>query len=151
LQALEFGIPQNTASAFYVELMKKTPEQLRQEFDELNTLSPQSAQLPIQEALRAQTEISKELSKMKFTLLDAPAGQYFILGDTPLPQSEAHRGFTVPLSKSVAVEALPASSAQAVIPRRQASTKEVIAINQTQWDNSLHIVIGPDSTAFQTL
>jgi hypothetical protein len=68
-----------------------------------------------------------------------------------MPQDRLGHGFTVPLSQTVAVMEQPAATAQTAITRRVATAGEIAAINQTQWDNALHIVIGPDPQALRTL
>ncbi|GGC83469.1 hypothetical protein GCM10011396_33600 [Undibacterium terreum] len=138
----DFGVAATEALAAYNILIASPPEQLARELDELNALSPQDPQLPEQEALRAQPVVCAQLQKMEFTLLDAPPGAEFVLGDTPIPQQDLSHGFSVPLSKSVAVLAEPATAPQATIARRSATTAEVDAINRTQWDNSRRVVVG---------
>jgi hypothetical protein len=68
-----------------------------------------------------------------------------VLGDTPIPQSDLCRGFSVPLSRSLAVLAVPASTPQAVLARCAASAAEVAAINRTQNENALEVVVGPSA------
>jgi len=67
-----------------------------------------------------------------------------VLDDTPIPQSDLHRG-SVPLSRSLAALAVPASTPQAVLARRAASAAEVAAINRTQSENTLEVVVGPSA------
>jgi hypothetical protein len=151
LKTANFGIPSSTAAELFKYLNTRSPAQLRLEMDELNRLSEQDPQLPIQDALRATQQITQMISQMTFTLLDAPPGSAFILGDTPLPQEHLGQGFTVPLSKSLALEATPGNSPQTTMPRRVATTPEVAAANRTQWENALHLVVGPSAAVFKTL
>jgi hypothetical protein len=148
LKAASFGIPSSAADEMFKYLKAVDPVRLRRELDDLNNLSEQDPQLPIQDALRATPQIAQALSRMTFTLLDAPPGSAFILGDTPLPQEHLGQGFTVPLSKSLALEAMPGNSSQTTMARRVATAAEVAAVNRTQWENSLHLVVGPSAKAF---
>ncbi|MDA8259282.1 MAG: DUF4238 domain-containing protein [Betaproteobacteria bacterium] len=151
VEAATFAIPASVAQGMYALLLTQDPARLQQEYDELIGLSPQDAQLPEQEALRAQAQIATAISAMTLTLLDAPAGSAFVLGDTPMPQDRLGHGFTVPLSQTVAVMAQPSTTSQTATTRRVATPGELAAINQTQWDNALHIVIGPDPLALRAL
>jgi hypothetical protein len=104
----------------------------------------------MQEALRATTLISAILRLMDRTILEATDNNSFILGDTPIPQSELARGFRVSLSKSIAVEALPRDGTRSPIVRRTATAAEVNAINREQWENAIEIVIGPNPTILKS-
>ncbi len=74
-----------------------------------------------------------------------PPSAAYVLGDTPIPQSDLRRGFSAPLSRSLAVIAAPASTPQAVLAWRAASAAEVSAINRTQSENTLEVVVGPSA------
>jgi hypothetical protein len=151
LKAASFGIPLSAAAEMFEQLIAADPDQLRRELEELRGLSEQDPRLPIQDALRATPQIAQTLSRMTFTFLDAPPGNVFILGDTPLPQEHLGQGFTVPLSKSLALQATSGNSSQTTMARRVATAAEVAAVNRTQWQNSLHLVVGPNATAFRAL
>jgi hypothetical protein len=88
---------------------------------------------------------------MNLTLLDAPVGKSFVLGDTPMPQSKLERGFRVTLSQSLAVEVLPGPAPKTALARRTAKNSEVDDINREQWENASEIVIGPDPAALKKL
>ena len=150
-EAAKFAIPASVAHALHGYLCAQDPAQLRQELDELNRLSAQDAQLPEQEAVRAQAQIAQAIATMLITLLDVPNGSAFVLGDTPMPQENLGHGFSVALSKSVAIDARPSTAVQSTIGRRVATIAEISAANQAQWDNSLHIVIGSDPQALRIL
>jgi hypothetical protein len=81
---------------------------------------------------------------MDLTMLDAVAPDHFILGDTPLPNADLAQGFTVPLSKSLAVRARKRTGAWRRPDRGVATGMEVQEIHQAQFDQSLDVVIGPD-------
>jgi hypothetical protein len=151
LKAAGFGIPAVAAGEMYRYLRTVDRNRLQHELEELNRLSEQDPQLPIQDALRAKPQIAQALRSMTFTLLDAPSGCAFILGDTPLPQELLRHGFSVPLSKSLALISAPSNSSQAIMARRIATQAEVDAVNRIQWENSLHFVVGPNAAAFAAL
>ncbi|ROU07885.1 DUF4238 domain-containing protein [Lysobacter enzymogenes] len=149
-----FGVAAGDAYDCYVVLRARTPQQLQVELADLLSLSPQSPQLPVQDALRAMEAITAGLKPLDLTLLDAPPGYAFVLGDTPLPQADLHLGFSVPLSKSLAVLAGPASISPATLgalPRRFARAAEVDSINRTQRDNAFEVVVGPSASLLATI
>lgn len=106
-------------------------------------LSPQNPILPEQSALLGTDPIAQAIEKMDLVLLGA-AGPGFILGDTPQPDAALLLGFSIPLTKGVALRAEPSAGTPIPFSRRSATTAEVDAINQWQYDNSLEVVIGPD-------
>lgn len=150
-EVANFGVSASEALEAYNIIITISPEQLAQELNELNELSPQDFRLPEQEALRAKPVICSQLQKMEFTLLDTPPGREFVLGDTPIPQQNLSHGFSVPTSRSVAVFAKPATTPQARMARRTATKAEVDAINKTQWENSLYVVVGSSKAALAAL
>ncbi|WP_093638226.1 DUF4238 domain-containing protein [Paraburkholderia aspalathi] len=151
VELADFGLGSSEADAIYQVLKAVAPQQLRIELNELLSLSPQDPQLPQQEALLAQPQIATAIDAMTLTLLDAPAGEQFVLGDTPMPQSDLSHGFIVPLSKSVALKAVPSSSSQASIGRRTATVAEVTEANREQWNCAMYVVIGADKAVLQAL
>ena len=146
-----FGIPSLSALQIYLYMREKSPEELANEVDELTRLSPQDYRLPEQDALRAVPIVCMRLKEMEFTLIDAPSGREFVLGDTPLPQEHLTRQFSVPVSKSLAVIAIPATSRQTIMARRAASNAEVDTINKIQCDNSLRVVVGSNRAVLSAL
>ncbi|MDR1076613.1 MAG: DUF4238 domain-containing protein [Xanthomonadaceae bacterium] len=146
-----FAVSEADAHDCYIVLCSRTKEQLAEELAELTGLSPQSSQLPEQDALRAMPLVEQLLQPMELWLLDAPATEAFVLGDTPIPQSELRHGFSVPLSRSLAVLACPAQATQKLLSRRNATAAEVKDINRTQNDNALHVVVGPSAALLATL
>lgn len=66
---------------------------------------PYAPELPQTDALRAKDLISQSIQEMDLFLIDAPSGYEFILGDNPVPNEKLGFGFTVPLSKTVALMA----------------------------------------------
>ncbi|QLW74704.1 DUF4238 domain-containing protein [Citrobacter freundii] len=147
----KFGINEADAHDLYVILTSRTQEQLAAELAELHSLSPQSSQLPVQEAILAAPLIKETIEALELILVDAPSGEAFVLGDTPLPQSDLANGFTVPLSKSLAVIAIPSTVTQKAVIRRDATPAEVKEINTTQADNALQVIIGPSADLLSNL
>jgi hypothetical protein len=150
-KAAQFGLTTSISIAYYQSLISISQLQLDKELQECIGLSPQDARLPQQDALQAKSIIASQIDAMSLTVLDAPAGKQFILGDTPLPQADLLAGFSVPLSKNIAVRAQPALKRQIRIERQMATLQDVSEINQVQWDNSLHFVIGPEPSILRAL
>lgn len=151
MEMAKFGMADSEAKDYYQILMTTSNEQIAQEFSKLNALSPQDSQLPEQLALEAQPFICDELKKMEITLLDATSNADFVLGDTPLPQDNLSHGFSIPISRSVAVWAKPAIAQQTIMARRTATTEEITEVNKAQWDNSLYVVVGPNKAVLEAL
>lgn len=134
----------------YFTLKVRTKEQLAEELAYLLQLSPQSPQLPVQDAIRAAPQIEAAISCMQLSLLDATPPLAFVLGDTPIPQTNLGRGFSVPLSKSLSVIATPAIH-KSPMTRRVATQQEVDKINRTQFENAFNTVVGPSSALLKSL
>jgi hypothetical protein len=147
----DFAVGEDDAHDFYIVLRSRSKEQLAEELAELNGLSPQSPELPEQDALRAMPDVEQRLQQMELWLLDAPVTESFVLGDTPLPQSDIQLGFSVPISRSLAVLALPSPVTPTLLRRRTATTAEVLTINRMQADNALHVVVGPSAAVLAAL
>jgi hypothetical protein len=145
------GMTLADAKDYYVMLKARTKEQLAEELADLLQLSPQSSQLPVQDAIRAAPQIEAAIAGMQLCLLDATPPSVFVLGDTPIPQSDLGRGFSVPLSKSLAVIATPAGVAKSPITRRVAIQLEVDEINRTQFENTFDTVVGPSAGLLKSL
>ena len=146
-----FAVGEGDAHDFYIVLRSRSKEQLAIELADLKGLSPQSPELPEQGALRAMVDVEQRLQQMELWLLDAPVTESFVLGDTPLPQSELQLGFSVPLSRSLAVLALPCPVTSPLLSRRTATSAEVLTINRTQADNALSVVVGPSAAVLAAL
>jgi hypothetical protein len=146
-----FYFEASEALEIYNKLSACSPAQLATELTELRGLSPQDSQLPEQEALLAKSIICVQLQKMEISLLDAPSGADFVLGDTPLPQENLSQGFSIPISKSVAVTATSTSGLQTTLARRTATEAEVRSINKWQFENALRVVIGPSRIVLEAL
>ena len=145
------GINPVDAKNYYFTLKARTKEQLAEELADLLQLSPQSPQLPVQNAIRAAPQIEAAISCMQLSLLDATPPSAFVLGDTPLPQTDLSRGFSVPLSKSLSVIATPAGFTKLPMTRRVATQQEVDKINRTQFENAFDTVVGPSAALLKSL
>jgi hypothetical protein len=150
-KAATFGIPEIDSGAIYEQLMLRPADALFHEYEHVLSLSPQDPQLPATDALRALPLIAALLAAMKWTILHAPDGMYFILGDTPLAQSDLAGGYRVPLSRSTAITASVVPGLGQRISRRPATAADVAIINQEQWDNALSVAIGPNAELLRSL
>jgi len=124
-------------------LRSKSPEELVAEGDEVESLSPQDPRLPEQFSVLAYDRVAAKISEMRLSLLDAPPGSHFVLGDRAVPLHSVSAGFDVPLSKTLAFQATPHGGG---LPRtrRSATVVEVEEISQRQFARSTGIIIGPD-------
>jgi hypothetical protein len=148
--AAKFGIPPSEAEAIHRVLMPRSPEALFQEFENVLVLSPQDPQLPSTDALRGLPVVTALLARLQWTLMHAPPGSCFVLGDTPLPQSDLAAGFRVPISASTAVSGTVHTSGP-WISRRPALPSEIAEINREQWENAAEMVLGPDASVLNAL
>lgn len=146
-----FGVGSAEAHDCYLDLRLRTKEQLTTELAELIGLSPQSSQLPVHDAIRGMPKIEKAISLMDLCLLDAVPPESFVLGDTPLPQADLGRGFSISLSQSLALVAVPTGTLQSILGRRMASAADVSEINRTQYENAREVVIGPSAVLLANL
>lgn len=151
-EAAKLGIKASEAAAMYSILRHADPDSLEQQALEAMAKSPQDPELPITDALKAMVPVAQALMTLSYDVIAAPAGVHFVLGDTPLPQSDLGQGFVVPLSKYVAVVAR-AGNAHTVptIGRRAASAQEVIDSNRTQWQIAAKLAVGPDQATLTAL
>jgi len=147
----ELGIHESDADQWYLALRGHGKELLIDQATNVLALSPQAAVLPEQESLAATPIVEQMVRSMKLALLEAPSGECYVLGDTPLPQSNLKDGFSVPLSASLAVQVIPAKTNQTTLTRRAATEAEVRDINRTQTENALTIVVGPSAEVLARL
>jgi hypothetical protein len=130
-------------------LLPLSTDQLADQLKDLQSKSPQSPDLPIQEGLFAKNILANILRNMDLELLEAPSGTFFVLGDTPTPQSELSLGFNLPLSKSFALRFSSIRGNQSpATGSRVVTSDEVDKINQDQYNAAASIVIGPNPSAF---
>ncbi|MBB3639822.1 DUF4238 domain-containing protein [Variovorax atrisoli] len=142
-----YGVGASEAENIHGQLVSAPIEQLAGAVLALLDLPPWDPELPEQEALKAHPIIQTQLEALSMLVLDAPLGSTFVIGDTPIPQDRLGAGFSVPLSKSVAVRLFPASTPK--ITRCAASASEVDAINREQWDRALHTIVGSSLAQLQ--
>ena len=147
-----FGVDALDAQSMFKQLRTKSHRELEAEFVELESLNPHDHQLPHTDALQAQSQIEALLVTMDLLVLDAAPPVEFVLGDTPLPQSDLRLGFTVPIARTVALRFQPAqNSGSPTCTRRAATSAEVGASNQWQFNNALKTTIGADSALLSAL
>jgi hypothetical protein len=133
------------------ELLKARPEdRLISTALGFGDLSPQDPDFPMQYTLVAVSRCAQDLTLMDITILESLGSPSYILGDTPIPDSDLAMGFTLPLGRTVAVRFSAATGNQS-FSRRVASPIEVAAINQEQYNNSVTHVIGPDPAYLNSL
>lgn len=147
----EFGLGEADGKMIHEHACTKTAAELGKELRELEDLSPQDPKLPVQIATLSFDLIAKEICALALVVLDAPAGKHFALGDTPMPQSKLAAGFTVPISKSVALAFSPKVTGTNAASRRLASAREVTMSNLAQWRDAREVVVGPDPQILRAL
>ena len=151
LEMEKVGLTEEEASNAYHYLKSLSENQLLAAAEFVEGLSPNDALLPAQMAISQETinAVNSLLENHRISILDAPTGEFFVLGDTPFPLDLAH-GFTIPLSSTLALLWEPASGDK--LPpwsRRKATIKEVTDSNKIQVDNSFKVVIGPTKAVLQ--
>jgi hypothetical protein len=107
--------------------------------------------LPQTDALLATDQVAAAIELMDCRLLKAPAGSNFVLGDHPLPARDLSHGFTIPLSKSLALEAKPRAGATVIRASGVATPAEVAVSNDKQAAMAHELLIGPDRNALGLL
>lgn len=128
----------------YEEIQEKSVDELKQELADIKALSVQDSELAETDTLSALTDLRASLDMFHMRVLDIRDGEgVFVLGDTPVPQDSLASGFTVPLSKRVAVAAWkPPIGERPRIERGWATQAEIDVVNQEQWDRHSQIIVG---------
>lgn len=145
------GITQTEAERIVTVHANMTPESADAQIDKALSLAPDNPELSKLLSLRAFDKVSEVILELGFTLLNISSRRSFILGDTPMNQSNLADGFMLPLSKSVALGVGPERNDNNGIERREATEIEIDNINQTQWDNAKLIVVGSNRDEFKKL
>lgn len=116
------------------ERLKETSlEDLIHQANHIENIPPYHPDLPSTEALLAQHIVAKSIYNLDLDIIDVPDGCEFLLGSNPLSNESLSHGFTVPLSRHMALKARPPR-----IPmdrrreRRTASIFEVGEVNVEQ-------------------
>ena len=140
----KFGIGAEDAEAIFAHVQGLDEALMLDELDDVITRAPNDAILPSQLAIDPETieRVFLGLARHNVTVLDAPIGSSFVLGDTPFPPSLG-LGFTLPISGTIALRWEPAQGE--MLPdwtRRMATSIEVAESNQVQADNALRDLIG---------
>lgn len=107
--------------------------------------------VPQTDALLATDDVAAAIEQMDCRLLKAPVGNNFVLGDRPFPASNLSSGFTIPLSKRLALEAKPRTGATVLKASAVATLAEITASNEKQVSMARELVIGPDQAALKLL
>jgi hypothetical protein len=96
-------------------------------------MTPWDPRLPETISLKAVDQVAMSIVTCNLILLDAPSESNYVLSDRPMPTKDALIGFTVPLSRSLALLALPADEHKdTVLVRREATSEQVNLVNQEQ-------------------
>jgi hypothetical protein len=139
------------AKATYAFLAVYPKTALEAQKDEIFSMSVQSAELAETHTLVALPNVCGLLERFQVRLLDAPADREFVLGDTPVPQDNLAKGFTLPLSKSLALSMWHDPEQSPSISRCTASQQTVEESNKWQWEHCAHIVVGSRRALLETL
>lgn len=139
----KYGIGLEDAEKIFAHIRSLDEESMLEEMDDIVTRPPNDAILPSQLAIDPETieRVFFSLAQHEVTILDAPMGTSFVLGDTPFPPS-LRLGFILPISSTIALKWDPAQGE--MFPpwtRRLASSTEVAESNQVQADNTLRDLI----------
>jgi len=121
----------------YDLILTKSPDDLFAEVEDIDAMSQYDPNLPQTDALLSHYPVAQCMQVMDLTLIDAAPGDDFILGDNPLPNVDLGLGFTVPLSRHVALVAKTSKSPLNPIRMRQAATaRDVDKVNEEQAQRS---------------
>lgn len=115
----------------------------------LEAMQPQDPQLPEQLAVLGTLPLARMIWKQGLFLLDAPSGMSFVLSDRPVPLKDLARGFSTPLSRSVAFVADPSYPGERT--RMPAPADIVHRINAEQARRAKDVVIGPDRATLEAI
>lgn len=137
----------------YEEIHAKTHEELSVELEEIKSWSPQSQELAETDTLGAFVTVCNRLHGFHMRLLDIRGNEgAYVLGDTPVPQDSLANGFTVSLSRRLAVAAFEAPKGQRpAIERCFATTDEIAVINRDQWDRHAKLIVGESRAVLKAL
>lgn len=128
----------------YQEIQSRSDAELEAELADMKALSPQSPDLAETDTLSALMSLTARFYKFNMRVFDIrDQAETFVLGDTPIPQDELANGFTVPLSKRVAVAASEAPQGKRPqIERAWAGLDEIDLVNQAQWNRHARLIVG---------
>ncbi len=141
---------QKLTDAGYNALKATHEDELIGQATYLAELSPQNPDFPRQDALEGINPITEVFNRMDIEILESNRSPFFIIGDTPIPDSELAMGFIVPLAKIAAARFQP-TNLMPTFSRRAATSMEIAAINKEQYDNSATHVVGPDPAYLDAL
>ncbi|MEJ1119770.1 DUF4238 domain-containing protein [Phyllobacterium sp. CCNWLW109] len=114
-------------------LLTLTQEAILATAEHVEAMSPYDPLMPQTDALLARFPVAQTIRKMDLRLIDIPSGSDFVLGSNPLPNKDLSHGFSVPLSKDVALLCTPPKNADAPARLRSSATpQEVQQVNLEQ-------------------
>jgi len=114
-------------------------------------MPPYDPRLPQTDALRAAGLIEGALTRMDRRLLRAPPGETFVFGDRPFPARDLTLGFTIPLSRSIALEFSVCKRVTPALTETQATPMEVQTVNDAQAGRAKTLIVGADATLLRGL
>jgi len=136
----------------WTALRTKGEAALMEEAEKLLDLLPYDPTLPAQLSLAAVDLVTDRIAVQDLLLLDAPSDSAYVLGDHPVPLRLLSYGFDVPLSSSLAFQAIPvALGTGAGFARRYATLAEVDEINRHQVARAKSVLIGPSRAVLERL
>ncbi|MBZ7927083.1 DUF4238 domain-containing protein (plasmid) [Ensifer adhaerens] len=127
----KFGVGIDEESFRY--LLASPQETILATAEHAEAMSPFDPMLPQTDALLARFPVAQCIYEMDLRLVDVPTGSEFILGSNPLPNEGLSFGFSVPLSKDVALLCTPPKNADEPARLRSVATpQEVEQVNLEQ-------------------
>jgi hypothetical protein len=147
------SLDEEDPTSLYQEIKSRTEAELEAELADIKALSPQDPGLAETDTLSAIMNVSASLRQFNMRVLDIPdqAGS-FVLSDTPIPQDQLAKGFTVPLSRRVAIAASQAPRGErARLERVFADAEEIAFVNQAQWNRHARLIVGESREALLAL
>lgn len=139
-----FGVSIADATATYEQAKLSSEADLLMQAEEVQHLAPTDPALPQQIAVTSET-IERVLFAWRnhiVTIIDAPPGETFLLGDTPF-SAQSLDEFIVPISSATALLWQPGNTPFEPWTRRAATPEEVERSRRAQIDNAREVTVGP--------
>ncbi|QDG93266.1 DUF4238 domain-containing protein [Rhizobium sp. NIBRBAC000502774] len=125
----------------YDLILTKSADELLAEVEFIRDMSKYDPKLPQTDALFANFTVAICVNGLDLTLIDTTPDQDFILGNNPLPNTDLSRGFSVPLSRHVALIAqVPADPSNPTKTRRAATASDIDNVNGEQARRSVRAI-----------
>ena len=116
----------------------------------IEDLQPYDPRLPFSDVILGAWQLAEKLQTMDVIVHEVPTGSTFILGDTPIDQQQLLAGFTVPLSKALAVEFRPTTSTPKM-HYQTATATFVDSVQEDQYRMAVFNLVGPDKPLLESL